>query len=100
MFDSPTKHATAEEKRVERPDIGVPFDDDETNQSVIAKAIPHADRPEIVPAAGDERLHVGFVATDGGEVELIGPQRQLGGTAKILWSHRRDVDDQLQAGDE
>ena len=84
VLDAAAQHAAAQEERVEVPRLVAALGDDQADQAVVAEAVPHADRADLVPAAGGQRLHVGFLATDGGEVELVGAQRQLRRPAQVL----------------
>ena len=76
---------------------GAALGDHQTDQTVVAEPVAHPDRPDLVPAAGGQRLHVGFVAADGREVELVGAQRQLRGAAQVLVAQRGEIDLELQA---
>ncbi len=73
---------------------------DEADEAVVAEAIAHSDRAHLVAPAGEQGLHLGFVAPDRREVELVGAQRQLRRTFDLVLGRRREVDLQLQALDE
>src|SRR5688572_32560943 len=54
-FDAAAEHAAAEKERVERPARLAALGDDQPDQPVVAESIAHANRADLVPAAGDRK---------------------------------------------
>ena len=77
MLDSSPQHATAQEERVYHKRIRGGIRDDETDETVVTKSIPHFDAQNRGSGAR-KSARLGFGATNRRKIELVRALCELG----------------------